>query len=354
MIKVSSLSLFFASAMFLVACGDSAGDADSGVQLKDQGTNNPDGGTNNPDGNVNNPDGNVNNPDGSTPAACNPVTDTNCGQGETCRLNLAAPAGPQCRMPIGGPVAYLASCAGAPDSCAPGLTCLDPGDGAICLKICDAGDDTDCANLGNDPNGYGCVGPLQAAPAYGLCLPNPPACVPWDDMCEATNYCEYTGGANDFGCIPEGTAVAGGACSPQNPCMKGSMCLNLGQGGTCMTPCNPTGGAGCGQDEVCFGIQDQNGQALPFGFCDDAPTTCTVLSDNCPAGEYCQAYQDGNFCSTEGTAQVGQPCSGANLCMRGAVCDGQNCRQVCDPAASPSTCPNAGMCQNAGEFGVCP
>ena len=119
--------------------------------------------------------------------------------------------------------------------------------------------------------------------------------------------------------------------------------------------CDPQGaGAECGQTETCVGLIDQNNQPLPFGFCTEAPAQCEILNDACPTGEYCQPYQEGNFCATEGTAQVGQPCTAQNLCRRGAVCDGQNCRQVCDPAANPSTCPGMAACQNAGTFGVCP
>lgn len=373
MIKVSHFSLLLASAMFAAACGDSSGpDSDSGVQLKDQGVivddggvnNDPDGGNNNtPDsGNNNTPDSGNNNPDSGTPAGCNPVTGGNCPQDQTCRLQLSAPAGPVCREPIGGPVAYGASCAGAPDSCAPGLTCLDPGDGAICLKICDAGNNGQCAGVGNDPNGYSCLGPLQAAPSYGVCVANLPSCIPWNDMCVAGQYCEYTGGSNNFGCVPEGTSQPGAACTQQNPCMKGGMCLNLGQGAQCQKPCDPQGGTGCTPNtEVCIGLIDQNNQPLPFGVCDDAPEQCSPLNDTCPGGQYCQAYQDGNFCVAEGAANVGQACSAQNLCKRGAVC-GQNaqqqvvCMQVCDTAANPSTCPGnpPAACADTGAgFGVC-
>ena len=215
MLVLRNASLLLASALIFSACGDDGGGEGQDAQLKDRGTAGDggvtqdggggptDGGGGPTDGGGGPTDGGGGPTDGGG-GTCDPVTGGGCAQGETCRFTPNV--GEQCRMPIGGPIDFAGDCTGMTDACNPGLNCLDTGNGALCAKLCNPGNDADCAGLPamGAPDGWTCA-TLQGLP-YGLCTPQLATCDPLNDTCPMGEYCELT--ANGPGCVPEGASMA--------------------------------------------------------------------------------------------------------------------------------------------------
>jgi hypothetical protein len=74
--------------------------------------------------------------------ACNPVLKLGCSGGLGCYP--VTPSGATGCHAIG--TGFTLDLCESDYDCAPGWTCLDPGGGAVCLRLCRAGNDLDCSN----------------------------------------------------------------------------------------------------------------------------------------------------------------------------------------------------------------
>lgn len=303
-------------------------------------------------------------PDSGPVGPCNPVDGSNCGA-QTCFLvALGNMVAPQCRDLAMPTVAAEQQCDPALQNCESGFTCLPLQQGMppVCLKVCRNGQNADCASQQDGQgNPYSCL--LQLSQDYGLCSPTPTACEPYNDMCMQGEHCEVIG-VGQLGCIPDGMAMVGQSCSPQNPCARGGICVNLGGGARCEKPCNPMGGAGCGMGETCSGeLQTQQGGmtvGLGFGVCGSNSCNPLTVEQDCMMGQNCDFVGTALDCVPAGPQTVGMSCGQAGACARGGVCvnlaggNGPQCYQPCD-GMNPM-CPMGTQCnmlQGIDGFGIC-
>lgn len=153
------------------------------------------------------------------------------------------------------------------------------------------------------------------------------------------------------------------ACDPSaQDCERGFSCIQLdANNAICIKTCSET------NTGVCNSLtgQSMNGYACNIGLqgtdvllCGPKPTSCDVLNDMCPMGQYCERVsQTETGCVPAGTNMTGAACSGSSLCARGNLClnfgGGATCEATCNPATP--TCGNNGVCLGlqAVPFGVC-
>ena len=175
------------------------------------------------------------NPDAADLGPCVPLTGGNCPTDQVCYYDTQLMRS-QCRIPIGPPLGQNEeACSLGSNDCAAGLHCLNPGNGAVCLKACDTNADCDGV-MGSGTNGYFCQAfNLMNAPKF--CLPRPATCDVYAQMCPMNGNCTIINNDNDLGCVPTGTVAPGGGCD-NGPCAKGGQCLNLGMGPRCFSPCD--------------------------------------------------------------------------------------------------------------------
>lgn len=196
---------------------------------------------------------------GQPPMECNAVDNTGCGN-MSC-LWVGGALGVQCRMEVQPPAGHEEPCNTQLYNCRAGYACiLFQGEMAPprCRKVCRTGSNADCANLmGSNPDGYRCGLTLDRNRSLGLCEAIVPECLPFNDMCDQGNYCEFTGGR--LVCVPPGTPARGAAC-PINRCQAGSICITLDNMALCREPCDP-------DNPACTSGMCERVTGQPFGVC---------------------------------------------------------------------------------------
>lgn len=340
------LSLTCAAA--LVACDDKSTDGTQDVTDTVQGdttdtSTNPD--TTTPD--TTTPDTSTN-PDTTTPDTTNPDT-TNpnarkCTDAELTALNTCVNA---CTNP-----ATQQQCV---QTCQNQLSadCFDAyGLFAACVQNnnCFNEDDTlDTACVAQF-----CAGEVEAV--FGT--PEPDDCNPVTNTgCEAGENCSVGDSEGNLYCLPAGTIPAFGDCSDDpSGCSRG-LCLGSETEATCMLFCEQN--SDCPDGRPCnIGLQGSD-----YTFCGDIPTSCNVLTQDCPNGQGCYfiSAAGDTDCAQSANKATGAACSFLNDCAPGNLCLGSGasgtCTKVCDTAANPTTCPSGQTCQAAGipnsTIGVC-
>jgi hypothetical protein len=343
-----------------VACGDENGNGSNG-NGNGNGTGN--GGTD--AGAVDGGNGNVDAGGGDAgPVVCNPVDGSGCpNAGQRCVLaieNGGTSTDQSCRSTSLELVGLEEECDLTGQNCEAGLVCTNfQGDpNPTCRKVCTAGSGSECTNLQGGFDSYTCN---EFDDRYGVCI-GFAGCDPIDQMsCPTGETCGLVNGATgETGCVQAGPAGAGASCESR-ACMRGLICLNLGEGGVCWEACDDTNPDSCSDSmsQLCQGLQDP----IEFGVCTDRPEACDPADAvACPANQTCTIVAgDGSTgCRPAGGAAVGESCSDQN-CVRGAICidlgDGPICWTGCDP--DDPSCPGAATCQSlevGGEplpFGVC-
>jgi hypothetical protein len=165
-----------------------------------------------------------------------------------------------------GGVAEGAACTPAlPDPCQRGSQCIGASaTSATCRRF--------CSILTGCGPGSECVSGIrfqtQAGPTKELHLvcSAVTACDPFTQApCQTNEACQlYRAGAPPA-CLPAGTVMAGGTCSPQAPCARGFQCIissPTSQTGNCRAFCNVDGGMpGC-SGSMCNGLM-----GTAFGAC---------------------------------------------------------------------------------------
>lgn len=169
-------------------------------------------------------------------------------------------------------------------------------------------------------------------------------------------------------CVVDVEAVAEGeVCASPGQCAQGLQCVVWSdeRGARCARPCAKDAmTAQCGAGQQC---QGQLGELNDVGLCDDAPMSCGLVAQDCPAGQSCVLRRQASSgmlsprCGRAGTLMSGQACGGElGLCAKGLICVSQEgaaatCVQACDQAASAGqqgSCPAPSMCQGRAASGV--
>jgi hypothetical protein len=216
------------------------------------------------------------------------------------------------------------------------------------LKVCRAATNLDCASE-QDPmgNAYSCLFTFQENPAWGLCLPTPTECVPYDDMCPMGEHCDLISNQGQKGCIPDGTQQIGQPCGANGGCQRGGICVNQ----KCEIPCDHTNPMSCmDAEQTCSGeLGFSDGTTLGFGICGKSACNPTTAAMDCAMGENCEITGTKFECVPAGTAMAGATCTrGQTFCAVGSICInnlqggmGDLCYEVCntmDNMCSMGTC----------------
>lgn len=209
-------------------------------------------------------------PSASAAAACDEVCQTGCGCNERCTLSGRQVS---CQPDSGGRQRIGDACSGTtPDTCAPGLLCLDepePVCGRRCFRYCT--DDSDCTE------GAHCTVPLVLAgtgepeeTGVKVCDVPPEACSPifGEGKCKRSDrpgdaygcYLMGTGFPNATVCDCAGTLAEDAPCEVERECLPGLFCVTDKQlQNTCKRVCpldQPAVARGiCGMGKTCTAFQ---------------------------------------------------------------------------------------------------
>lgn len=260
-----------------------------------------------------------------TPADCQSFTD-----GTTCRLA-------RCNWDFDG----RGRCIGTATPCSTlsGAACsAQPG----CTSLLDAGmPDAGPPDAGND------AGPPDAGPPV---------------LCSVGGTCDPFAArpCGGYLCIPDRTMrtrctapaftlrAEGAACATDSECERGLACLSLAGVFQCRRLCR-IGDTTCGADSVCGTAYDSANPCLRI-----CQPRCDLYMQDCPAGQACVSFRPNavddfliESCLPEGTTPIGGACMYADSCVRGGICLGSVCRQLCD---APTDC-TSGACI-AGSDGI--
>lgn len=198
---------------------------------------------------------------------CNPIDGSGCDNGNFC-FYVGDPVGVQCRLQSDPPKEHGEECSRSLKNCRAGFHCVlfqgETGN-ATCRKICDRGSHEDCAGLTGNADGFECKKTIDAVRNLGVCSPVLPECLPYDDMCEMDEYCQYTGGK--IKCVAEGTGVRNGACDTRRRCQRGSICVAVNNDPRCYEPCDPNNPSCTNSMHQCHQQSSLQGTPLLFGIC---------------------------------------------------------------------------------------
>ena len=169
---------------------------------------------------------------------CDPFDPSACPDGQSCRPSTVS--GTSCQAIIASPVSEGETCATAQD-CAPGLLCLNFGDGFTCERLCPDG------SIGFCSDGQACTGTIGDA-CVQVCRPTPTPCDIYaqdcadpDDTCSFVRHPETT--TPYTGCRPAGTQGHGDPCGGMDgTCGHSLVCVREGDVVSCHYVCDPDGG----------------------------------------------------------------------------------------------------------------
>jgi len=184
---------------------------------------------------------------------CDPFDPTACPDGEACHPN---PSGTECAELTARTVGEGEECSARAD-CAPGLLCLDFGDGFSCNRMCPEGSIGFC---GEDKGCFGTIGDAGVR----ICRPIPEPCDIYAQDCpDPDDTCTFTRDPETdepyTGCRPAGEQGHGEPCGGDDgSCDRGLVCIRGGDGSTsCHHVCDPDGEPDCtAGDETCDGFAE--------------------------------------------------------------------------------------------------
>ncbi|MSP92446.1 MAG: hypothetical protein EXR79_11715 [Myxococcales bacterium] len=242
------------------------------------------------------------------------------------------------------------------DQCGPAGDCI----GQVCLPA--AATPQADAGCGGGADATGAVGSVDAATPPDACAAPPAPCLespcralPPQCGCPSGQACYLPTGAPV--CRPAGATTPGGACTQDNDCRAGSVCITglptgnhcailcgLGVPQSCASAvCMPTGLPGVGACMVACDPVTQTGCGA---------RACYILKQ--------QEFGYVTFCGTLGGKQgAGGNCAGMADCAPGLTCAGGTCAPQCKLAtggcAAGTTCQGAvpPLKVGATEYGVC-
>jgi hypothetical protein len=207
--------------------------------------------------------------DAAVEMECDPIDGSGCTNDNLC-FYIGDPIGVQCRMQVEPPKEHGQECSRSLKDCRAGFYCVifqGESGNAKCRKVCNRSHNRDCESLTGNPDGYECKHTIDAIRNLGVCAPVVPECLPYDDMCEAGEYCEYTGGRIRCVAVPTSGGRVGGPCSTAGRCQRGGICITVNNEAKCYEPCNPDAAACSNPSQSCVRQTSLQGQDLPFGIC---------------------------------------------------------------------------------------
>lgn len=310
-------SALVASALFLIACGESHGPEQDAAIVFDATF--PDTGTD------------AGPPPSNVGASC--ATDGDCrGPADLCITEL------------GG---YCSLVCGSDADCPSDSVCIDLGT-PVCLRACDDDPTDPC------PDGLGCRSGQPGIPP--ICLPG------CDTDAECGDGLSCLSGSGPFlaGTCVDPDAELGGPCTSDAECPPSAACLESLDypGGVCvLAGCNPNTNTGCPGDAQC----------LPQGFGGGVCWDGCATNDDCRSGWECTELVDGpgrRVCQPVfEPGNLGQVCSAGRGSCQGGLCftetdtgfpDSYCVDPGCDPDAADPGCPGDGVCaRTTAGYGVC-
>jgi hypothetical protein len=290
--------------------------------------------------------------DTGVPGACNVYDGTGCPNANEYCVYVAQQNAAMCRT-LPAMNGNEMPCNQAMNDCAPGYACGNLGNGDICYKTCDLANDQQCGAVTGMSTDYVCTGftIMNMSSIVGFCV-GQDLCNPAEGAagCPQGETCSIVSQQGETGCLPQGNAMLGMPCTPQNNCMSGGICLDVGSGSQCYAGCDP-------QNMCAGGFRCQGLQGFNWGVCLAMGMACDPLNMPCPAGMTCSLLTGAAECATSGSAAVGQPCNPNMQCVDGASCvflNGQPNPVCYEPCNLQTPACSAGTCQNIGTpFGIC-
>ena len=164
---------------------------------------------------------------------CDPFVSTPCAAASSCR---PTDMGTRC-MATSMTLGEGALCDRA-DQCAPGLLCLDFGDGFQCSRMCPMGSIGFCGATS------ACTGSIGDA-CVQVCRPLPPRCdIYAQDCADSADTCTFVRNSETdepyTGCRPAGTRTRGQTCGGMDgACGHDLVCIRSGETTACHGVCNP-------------------------------------------------------------------------------------------------------------------
>ncbi|MCO4760464.1 MAG: hypothetical protein KC502_03125 [Myxococcales bacterium] len=225
---------------------------------------------------------------------------------------------------------------------------------ALCGDKSCNGDETctSCpADCGVCPGGCGdgkCDGPKEDCKSCsadcGICPGT--VCEPLTSKgCTAAQQCYPTTSGGPL-CGTPGQTASGTACKSTTECTKGLLCV----GQVCKPLCDSTGKNASYKcaNGTCSALQYSDGKPVGYSL-----GTCTVYNNcnattevGCASSEVCALVTAGKTCLPAGTKTVGQGCTTANDCIKGAMCIGNPaiCALKCSTKGGSPSCPSGKKC----------
>ena len=181
---------------------------------------------------------------------CDPFDAATCPEGRSCRPDETDFF--RCTNHEAEPLGLGEACTTAA-SCAPGLLCLDFGDGLRCHPLCPEG------GVGACPSGWECSGAFSGGSCVRVCREAPPRCdVYAQDCADPADGCAPTFDPETEEpitvCREAGPRAVGEECGgAAGRCAEGLVCVRSGDVNRCRQVCRPDGAPSCAGGEECIG-----------------------------------------------------------------------------------------------------
>lgn len=126
-------------------------------------------------------------------------------------------------------------------------------------------------------------------------------------------------------------------CAASADCLPGLICTDGRGGRACLRACRPGRPLDCRAGTTC-GPAHFNDACLRRCVQD-----CDLYDNDCPSGETCVRFTPNpdepaiQGCLNPGFGELGEACTSANACVRGAACIDGSCQQLCLTTAECTT-----------------
>jgi hypothetical protein len=168
---------------------------------------------------------------------CDPFDPTSCPDGQSCQPGIGMT---ECVDIDADPLGLGETCT-SNAQCAPGLRCLNFGDGLVCERLCPDG------SIGFCGDDSACIGAIGGDMCIRVCRPIPEPCdIYAQDCSDPTDTCTLSRHPETSepytGCRPEGPQGLGNPCGGDDGfCQRGLICISEMGIAACRQVCGPDG-----------------------------------------------------------------------------------------------------------------